>query len=74
MWVETNSFHPHFFCDARSFRQSPRYDLLPVFQNLGRRDLTELSDKNSGYNIVNGHWFRQRLSDKYTVGIQGLFR
>jgi len=53
--VETNSFHPHFFCDARSFRQSPRYDLLPVFQNLGRRDLTELSDKNSGYNIVNGH-------------------
>ena len=40
---------------ARSFRQSLTYGLLPVFQNLGRRDLTELSDKNSGYNIVNSH-------------------
>ena len=73
MWVETNRFPPTlaFFCDAGSFRQSMTYDLFPVFQNLGRRDLTELSDKNSGYNIVNGHCsgkdYRINIQRKYKV-------
>ena len=73
MWVETNRFPPTlvFFCDAGSFRQSLTYDLFPVFQDLGRRDLTELSDKNRGYNIVNDHCsgkdYRINIQREYKV-------
>ena len=62
---------PTLFCDTGSFRQSLAYDLLPVFQDLGRRDLTELSDKNSDYNIVNCHCpgkdYRINIQREYKV-------